>query len=307
MSISHELIIVGGGPAGLSAGTYAARSRIRAVLLEKGLPGGQIVNAVLVENYPGFPQGISGAGLGSLMEEQAKKFGLQTAMAEVERVEIRGEEKAVITSDGEHIARSLIIASGSEYRHLGVPGEEEFRGRGISYCATCDGAFFGDQVVSVVGGGNVAINDALFLTRLAAKVIVIHRRDELRATKILQERAFAEPKIEFLWDSVVESIEGDNQVRGLRVRNVKTKQETRLEASGVFVAVGLHPNTGFLRGVLDLDPEGFVAVSNQVETSVPGVFAAGDVRAGSPRQVASAVGDGATAAIAAEKYLSGVK
>jgi len=298
------LIIVGAGPAGLSAGLYAARSRLHTLLIERVIPGGQIMNAELVENYPGFPQGISGAELGSLMEQQATKYGLEITMADVEGVEFRGEEKIVNTSEGQYRVKALIIAGGSEHSKLGVPGEEELRGRGVSYCAMCDGALFNDQVVSVVGGGNVALSDALFLTRFASKVIVIHRRDQLRATKIFQERALAEPKIEFLWDTVVESIEGDSQVRELRLRNVKTKEESRLEVSGVFIAVGLRPNTGYLEGLLALSPEGFILVNEQMETGVPGVFAAGDIRAGSARQVSSAVGDGATAAISAERFLS---
>ena len=306
MRNSYQLIIIGGGPAGLSAGLYAARSRLSTLLIERGVPGGQIINAELVENYPGFPQGISGAELGSLMEQQAAKYGLEIIMAEVEGVEIGKEEKIVRTSEGQYRAKALIIAGGSEHSKLDVPGEEKLRGRGVSYCATCDGAFFSDQVIAVVGGGNVAINDALFLTRFASRVIVIHRRDQLRATKILQERAFAQPKIEFLWDTVVESIGGDDQVRELRLRNVKTGAESKLEVTGVFMAVGLRPNTGYLEGVLALSPEGFILVNDQMETEVPGVYAAGDIRAGSARQVSSAVGDGATAAISAERYLSSI-
>lgn len=306
MGNSYQLIIIGGGPAGLSAGLYAARSRLHTLLIERVIPGGQIMNAELVENYPGFPQGISGAELGSLMEQQATRYGLEIAMADVEGVEFGGEEKIVNTSEGQYRAKALIIAGGSEYSKLGVPGEEELRGRGVSYCATCDGAFFNDQVISVVGGGNVALNDALFLTRFASKVIVIHRRDQLRATKILQERAFVKPKLEFLWDTVVESIKGDSQVRELRLRNVKTKEESSLEVSGVFIAVGLRPNTGYLEGLLALSPDGFILVNDQMETGVPGVFAAGDIRAGSARQISSAVGDGATAAISAERFLSSI-
>ena len=306
MGDPYQLIIIGGGPAGLSAGLYATRARLSTLLIERAIPGGQIINAELVENYPGFPQGISGAELGSLMEQQATKYGLEIIMAEVEGVEVGEGEKIVHTSEGQYRAKALIIAGGSEHGKLGVPGEEELRGRGVSYCATCDGAFFKDQVIAVVGGGNVAINDALFLTRFASKVIVIHRRDQLRATKILGEGALARPKIEFLWDTVVESIGGDGQVRELGLRNVKTGTESKLEVSGIFVAVGLRPNTGYLEGVVALSPEGFILVNNQMETGVPGVFAAGDIRAGSARQVSSAVGDGATAAISAERYLSSI-
>jgi thioredoxin reductase (NADPH) len=302
----YQLIIVGGGPAGLSAGLYASRSRLDTLLIEKAGLGGQILNAEMVENYPGFPQGISGSELGALIAQQATKYGLATAFAEVQGIEIRGGEKIVSTSEGQYRARAVIIAGGSEHSKLGVPGEDEFTGKGVSYCAMCDGAFFREQVVAVVGGGNVALNDALFLTRFASKVIVIHRRDQLRATKILQDRAFANPKIKFLWDTVVESIIGDKLVREIRLRNVKTGKVSSLEISGVFSAVGLRPNTGYLKGLLALDESGFISVNGQMETGVPGVFAAGDIRAGSIRQVVSATGDGATAAIAAERFLSSV-
>ena len=306
MDRTYQLIIIGGGPAGLSAGLYASRSKLDTLLIEKAGLGGQILNAEMVENYPGFPQGISGSELGALIAQQATKYGLPTAFAEVQGIEIRGAEKIVGTSEGKYRAKAVIIAGGSEYSKLGVPGEEEFTGRGVSYCAMCDGAFFRDQVVAVVGGGNAALNDALFLTRFATKVIVIHRRDQLRATKILQDRAFANPRINFLWDTVVESITGDKLVRGIRLRNVKTGKGSSLEVSGIFVAVGLRPNTGYLKGLLTLDEGGFIPVNNQMETEVPGVFAAGDIRAGSIRQVVSAAGDGATAAIAAERFLSSV-
>jgi thioredoxin reductase (NADPH) len=306
MSDIHDLIIVGGGPAGLTAGLYAARARLTTLLIEQGVPGGQIVNAELVENYPGFPEGISGFDLASSMERQAAKYGLEVAMAEVTGIDPVGKEKVVHTTGGPYRAGALIIAGGSEHARLGVPGEEELRGKGVSYCATCDGAFFRDQVVAVVGGGNVALNDALFLTRFGSRVIVIHRRDQLRATRILQERAFAQPKVEFVWDTVVRSIEGEGEVSALRLTNVKSGEESTLEASGVFIAVGLRPNTGYLKGVLALTPEGFILVDGRMATDVPGVFAAGDIRAGSPRQVSSAVGDGAVAAISAEEYLSSV-
>jgi len=304
MDSFYQLIIIGGGPAGLCAGVYAARSRISTLLIEKAVPGGQIINAAIVENYPGFPQGIPGMELGTLMEQQASKYNVEMKMAEVEGLDLKGREKIVNTSEGQYSARSIIIAGGSEYGKLGVPAQEEFRGRGVAYCATCDGAFFSDQVIAVVGGGDVALNDALFLTRFASKVIVIHRRDQFRATKILQERAFAELKIEVLWNKVVESIKGDNQVRELSLLDIVNQSLSKLEVSGVFVAVGLRPNTGYLKGMLDLSSEGFIVVDNQMETSVPGVFAAGDIRAGSARQVSCAVGDGATAAISAERFLS---
>ena len=306
MDKTHQLIIVGGGPAGLSAGLYASRSRLDTLLIEKAGLGGQILNAEMVENYPGFPQGISGSELGALIAQQATKYGLPTAFAEVQGIEIHGGEKIVSTSEGQYRAKAVIIAGGSEYSKLGVPGEEEFTGKGVSYCAMCDGAFFRDQVVAVVGGGNVALNDALFLTRFASKVMVIHRRDQLRATRILQDRAFANPKIEFLWDTVVDSIIGDKLVKEIRLRNVKTGKVSSLEISGVFAAVGLRPNTDYLKGLLTLDEGGFISVNGWMETEVPGVFAVGDIRAGSIRQVVSAAGDGATAAVAAERFLSSV-
>lgn len=306
MDSIYQLIIVGGGPAGLSAGLYASRSKLDALLIEKAGLGGQILNAEMVENYPGFPQGISGSELGALIAQQATKYGLPTAFAEVQGIEIRGGEKILSTREGQFKAKAVIIAGGSEHSKLGVPGEEKFTGKGVSYCAMCDGAFFREQVVAVVGGGNVALNDALFLTRFASKVIVIHRRDQLRATKILQDRAFANPKITFLWDTVVESITGDKLVREIRLRNVKTGKDSSLEISGVFAAVGLRPNTGYLKGLLTLDEGGFISVNGRMETEVPGLFAAGDIRAGSIRQVVSAAGDGATAAVAAEIFLSSV-
>jgi len=303
MDNNHELIIIGGGPAGLAAGIYAARARISTLLIEKGLPGGQIVNAELVENYPGFPNGISGAELVSLMEMQAVKYGLEITMAEVAGVSANGTDKFIKTDRDEYNAKAVIIASGSEYARLNVRGEDEFRGKGVSYCATCDGAFFRDKAVAVIGGGDVALNDALFLTRFTSNVKVIHRRDQLRATKILQERAFAEPSIGFIWDTVVEAISGEGHVDRLQLRNVKTGAKSALETYGVFIAVGFRPNTGYLSGFLSLSPEGFVVVNSRLETSVSGIFAAGDIRVGSPRQVVTAVGDGATAAILAQDYI----
>jgi len=301
---SYQLVIIGGGPAGLSAGIYAARSKLHTLLIEKAGLGGQILNAEMVENYPGFPQGVSGAELGTLMAQQAEKYSLPVAIDEVQGITIQGKDKIVSTTEGKYRAKAVIVAGGSEHSKLGVPGEEELRGRGVSYCAMCDGAFFRDEVVAVVGGGNVALNDALFLTRFASRVIVIHRRDQLRATKILQDRALAQPKIEFCWDTVVDSIRGDNQVRELGLRNVKTGVESRLGVSGVFVAVGLRPNTGYLKEMLKLDEGGFVQVNSQMETELAGIFAAGDIRAGSIQQVVSAAGDGATAAIVAERFIS---
>ncbi len=303
MAKHYQLIIVGGGTAGLSAGLYATRAGLNAVLIEKGILGGQIANAELVENYPGFPEGISGFELGRLMAAQAVKFGLETLNAEVLGVRVSGQNKMVDTSAGDYVAQALILASGSDYIKLDVPGGE-LVGKGISYCATCDGPLFRDRVVALVGGGDAAITEALFLSKFAARVSVIHRRGQLRAVKALQKRAFADHKIEFVWDTIVESIVGNDRVRGLKLRNVKTGEVSSLEVDGVFVAVGLRPNTGYVKGLLNLTPEGFIPVNDSMETEIPGVFAAGDIRYNSVMQVVTAAADGAVAALSAERYLS---
>lgn len=300
----YDVIIIGGGPAGLAAGLYTARARRRSLLLERAAAGGWIMNAELVENYPGFPQGINGLELADLMSEQAKKYGLEVLLAEVTGLELEGERKVIKTAEGDFTARAVIIASGSDRVKLGVPGEEEFIGRGVGYCALCDAAFFREVPVAVVGGGNAAIDDALHLSKFAVKVTVIHRRQQLRATTILQERAFAEPKIEFRWDTVVAAIEGGAKVERLRLRNVRSGEESTLDVSGIFVALGSTPNTGYLKDILPLDASGAVITNEKMETGVPGVFAAGDIRASSIRQVVAATGDGATAAVYAEKFIA---
>jgi thioredoxin reductase (NADPH) len=301
----YDIVIIGGGPAGLSAGIYTARARLDSLLVERGMVGGQILNTEWVENYPGFPEGVSGFDLTQSMHQQATKFGLKTLTAEVTGVGITAKEKTVQTTQGDFAARAIIVASGSERQKLGVPGEAEYTGKGVSYCATCDGAFFRDKAVAVVGGGNAAITEAMELVKFASQITVIHRRDELRATKILQEKAFAEPKIKVLWDSVVEEILGETFVNKVRVRNVKSKEESTLDVSGVFMSIGFRPNTGFLNGILALDDIGAIVANEKMETSVPGVYAVGDIRSNSIRQVISAAGDGATAAVNAEKYISG--
>ena len=298
----YEVIIIGGGPAGLTAGLYASRAGLKALLIERGIFGGQIVNARQVDNYPGFPEGISGFELASLMHEQATKYGLETVNSAVTAIK-RAGEYSVNTDNDNFQAYSVIIAAGSEYRKLEVPGEEELLGRGVSYCATCDGFLFRDRDVAVVGGGDTAITDALELSEHASKVFIIHRRDQLRASQILQQKALAIPKLKPVWNSIVESVVGDDKVSGLDLRNVKTNDITRLEVAGVFVAIGVKPNNQCFADMLELDEAGFIKTNETMATSVPGIFAAGDIRKGSPRQVTSAVGDGAAAALSAYKYL----
>ena len=298
----YEVIIIGGGPAGLTAGLYTSRAGLKSLLVERGIFGGQIVNATLIENYPGFPQGISGMELGSLMHQQAVKYGLEVVTAEVTGI-AQGQPYSVSTTDGGFETPAIIIAAGSEYRKLGVAGEERLSGHGVSYCATCDGFLFRDREVAVVGGGDTAITDALELTRHAKKVYVIHRRDQLRAGKVLQQRAFAESKLEFIWSTVVEEVLGDKVLEELKLRNVKTLQLSTLNVAGVFVAVGLMPNSQMFFKILDLDDVGYIVTDETMATSSPGIFAAGDIRRNSPRQVSAAVGDGATAAMSAFKYI----
>ncbi len=278
----YEVAIIGGGPAGLTAGLYTSRMGLRSLLIERGLFGGQMVNATLIENYPGFPKGISGLDLASLMHEQAVKYGLKITTADVTTIQA-GQPHRVVTTDGTFEAGAVIIATGSQYRKLDVPGEERLIGRGISYCATCDGPLFADEQVAVIGGGDTAITDALELTQHAAKVSLIHRRDQLRASQVLQQRAFDNPKMGFIWDTVVEEVMGDQMVQGLKLRNVKTGQQSTLEVAGVFVAVGLIPNSQPFAGLVTMTETGHVIADELLATSVPGIFAAGDIRRNSPR------------------------
>jgi thioredoxin reductase (NADPH) len=298
----YEVIIIGGGPAGLTAGLYTSRAGLKSLLIERGIFGGQIINARQVDNYPGFPQGISGFELASLMHEQAIKYGLETINATVTAIKPEGKY-SIITADGKFEAEAVIIAAGSEYRKLEVPGEEEFLGRGVSYCATCDGFLFRDLDVAVIGGGDTAITDALELSEHASKVYIVHRRDRLRAGQILRKKALERAKLEPVWNTVVEEIIGDSKVSGLNVRNVKTGEITKLEVAGVFVAIGFEPNSQWFAGVVKLDESGLIKTNESMATSAPGIFAVGDIRKNSPRQVAGAVGDGAAAAISAFKYL----
>ena len=301
----YKVIIVGGGPAGLTAGLYTSRSRLNTLLIEIGLLGGQMTTTELIENYPGFPQGINGDELSRLMEEQAKRFELEVVSQDVVEVKLEGDKKVVKTEEGSYLCEALIICTGTEYRKLGVPGEKEFAGKGVSYCATCDGAFFKDSQIVVVGGGDSALTEALYLTKFVKELTIVHRRDALRGTKIYQERVFANPKIKLLWNSVIQEIKGDSVVRSVIVKNVKTGEVNEHPIEGAFLFVGLLPRTQFLKGLVNVDEAGYIITDENCETSVKGIFAAGDCRKKLLRQVATAVGDGATAAFAVEKYLEG--
>jgi len=299
----YHVVVIGGGLAGLAAGLYCARSRLNTLLIEKGIMGGQITNAEQVENYPGFPKGISGIDLGRLIYEQATSYGLKTLPAEVTKVVPGQRHNLVSTSEGDFVSESVIIASGSQYRKLGVPGEDELLGKGVSYCATCDAPLFKGKALAVIGGGDAAITEALYLSKFASSVKVIHRRNQLRASKIFQERAMADSKIEFIWDTVVTQIEGDGLVKQLVLKNTRNDKISTLELAGVFVAIGSEPNSAQWRGLLPLDKMGYVITNELMETKIPGIFAAGDVRHNSARQAITAAGDGATAAISAERFL----
>jgi thioredoxin reductase (NADPH) len=305
MGKEYDVVIIGGGPAGLTAGLYAARARNSSLLIERGLIGGMITEAEKVDNYPGFPEGISGYDLSTLMHQQATRYGLETTFAEATGLEIKEGQKVIKTDNGNFVARTVIIASGSKRQKLGAPGEKEFTGKGVSYCATCDAPFFSDKAVAVVGGGNTAIYEALHLAKFAARVTVIHRRSQLRATVVAQEKAFAEPKIEFLWNTVVEAIEGQDFVQRLRLRQVVSGKKSILEIAGVFIAIGLKPNTDYLRDTLPLDKLGHIITDERMQTKIPGVFAAGDIRHNSIQQAIASAGDGATAAFYAKKFIDG--
>jgi len=300
----EKLIIIGSGPAGWTAGIYAGRAQLEPLLITGTAVGGQMALTPEIENYPGFPDGISGQELTQLMQQQAERFGTRVQMDEVTAVELSNHPFKIVTYGEEYETKALIIATGTSPRKLGVPGEAEFTGRGVSYCATCDGFFYKDRKVVVVGGGDAAIEEAIFLTKFASQVYVVHRRNRLRAEKFFQERAFRNEKIEFVWDSVVTEILGDGKVTGVRLKNVKTEEESVLETDGVFIYVGAIPNTGFLKGQLELGNRGYIVTNRQCHTSVPGVFAAGDVQERVLRQIATAVGSGAMAAMEAEKFIA---
>lgn len=299
----YDTIIIGAGPAGMTAALYAARSNLKVALIEGGLPGGQMNNTSDIENYPGYAN-ISGPELAEKMFEPLENLGVEHLYGLVENIEDHGDVKKVITDDEEFETRTVIVATGSKHRLLGVPGEEELNSRGVSYCAVCDGAFFRDQDLLVVGGGDSAVEEAIFLTQFARTVTIVHRRDELRAQKVLQDRAFANEKINFIWDSVVKEIKGENRVESVVIENVKTNQVTEHAFGGVFIYVGLDPVSDFTKDLQIQDESGWIVTDDHMKTSVAGVFAVGDVRQKDLRQVTTAVGDGAIAGQEAYKYIT---
>lgn len=299
----YDIIIIGSGPAGLSAAIYAQRACLDTIVIEKnGISGGQVLNTWEVDNYPGFP-GVTGFEPSRQFREHANKLGARVVQDEVVQVELSGNVKKVVCEEETYEARCVILASGAHHRTLEVPGEEELRGAGVSYCATCDGAFFRGRTVAVVGGGDAALEDAIFLARMCEKVYIVHRRDKLRGAKRLQERLQALENIEFVWNSETAAIEGNAQVEALRLRQTKTGEERRLDVDGVFIAVGIAPESELYAGQLELDEQGYIRADESGQTSVPGVFAAGDVRTKALRQILTAASDGANCVASAERYL----
>lgn len=299
-----DVAIIGGGPTGLTAGIYASRALRRTVVWEQLMIGGQIAQTGLIENYPAFPDGIEGYDLAMAMQTQAEKFGVETKYESVTVLRREAPYYIIEADSGSYRAKVVIVTAGAEHNKLEVPGEADLTGRGVSYCATCDAAFFKDQTVAVVGGGDAALDEALFTTRYAAKVHVIHRRDSFRASKILQQRTSANPKIEVIWDSIVERVNGEDAVTSVALKNVLSDETRQLDVSGVFVFIGQTPNSGLLAGLVPLDRGGHAYVNLWMETELPGLFAAGDVRVEAAKQVVSAAGDGATAAIRADHYIT---
>ncbi len=305
---TYDLVIIGAGPAGLTASIYAQRARLDAVVLERLIPGGQILLSERIENYPGVPLPISPKRLMEKMHKQAENLGMKLEQVETKGIELDEEKKIIHTlSDKKFHTLAVIIASGTEPSKLGAQGEATFVGRGVSYCATCDAPFFKDQEVMVVGGGNTALEETLHLVKFVSKVYLVHRRGMLRAEKILQERAFRNPKVEIIFRSVVTMIYGDSQVEGVNLKNLETGKIKKVPCSGIFISVGLKPNTEFIRGLIECDKKGFVKTRANLETNVPGIFACGDVRKNLLKQVVVACGEGALAAASAEKYINKIK
>jgi thioredoxin reductase (NADPH) len=300
----YDIIIIGAGPAGLAAAVYTGRSRLNTLVLEKGMPGGQILMTDWVENYPGFPEGVVPFELMEKFRKQAEKFGAKIETDEVKELKKEGDFWHVVGNKGTYPARAVIVATGTNYRRLGLPSEAKLIGKGVSYCATCDGAFFRDKDIAVVGGGDNALTEALFLTKFCRSLKLIHRRDQFRGVKILQERIFANEKIEVLWDSVVEGVIGEEKVESITVKNVKDNSTSKVKIDGLFVSIGMDPNTRFVKDLLDLNEWGEIKVKKDMATSQPGIYAAGDVTDACPEQMASAVGTAVSAALAVDEYLN---
>lgn len=302
-----DVAIIGSGPAGYTASIYTSRAKLKTIIISGSLPGGQLMTTTDVENFPGFPNGITGPELMMNMQQQSERFGTKIEVDEVTSVDFKRRPFRIKTGSSEYLAKSVLISTGASPRKLGIKGESVFSGRGVSYCATCDGPFFRDQELLVVGGGDTALEEATFLTKFGKSVKVIHRRDKLRASKILQERAFENPKIEFIWNSAVVNIEGQNKVASVTIKNIKTGEETVLNAGGLFVAIGHEPNTALFKGQINLDERGYVIINNNTKTNIEGVFAAGDVHDHRYRQAITAAGFGCMAALDIEKWLSETK
>ena len=300
--INADVVIIGAGPAGMSAALYASRANLKTIMIEKGAPGGELINTAEVENYPGY-KNIGGPELAGKFYESSMEFGAEHVYGDVTTIEVSGATKYVHTPDKIYIAPAVIIATGAHHRELGVPGEERLSGQGVSYCAVCDGFFFRERNLIVVGGGDSAVEEGNYLTQFADKVTIVHRRDELRAQKILQDRAFNNPKVDFIWDSVVEEIKGENGVESVQIRNVKTNEVTEVPINGVFVYVGLIPNSDIVADLDVTDEEGWILTNKHMETSVPGLFAVGDIIQKHLRQIITAASDGATAGQAAFDYV----
>ena len=303
MNTDYDVVVIGGGSAGLAAAIYTSRARLSTLILEKENMGGELINRELIENYPGFGEGVQGPELAAGMAEQAMNFGAEFEYAEVTGVEVKADHKVVVSEEGRYTCRGIIITSGSLPRKLGVPGEEEYDHRGVFYCATCDGPLFADKTVAVAGAGDSGITEALALARIASKVVVLEYLPAPKASKVLQERAQAEPKITIQCATKIEAVVGGEQMTGLEIEDRSTGEKRRLDADGLLVRIGLIPNTQFLKGVLDLTPAGQIPVNENMETAIPGIFAAGDVREHSPMQISTAVGDGVCAAMALGRYL----
>lgn len=303
MANEYDVVIVGGGLGGMTAAMYAARHGLKTGLIERMMGGAQIINIEKIENFPGFPHGISGAELGPAVQEQAMDAGAEFIMAEAASVSRDGNHKVVATDAGQCRAKAVIVAAGSRLRQLGIPGEEALYGRGVSHCATCDGPLYMGQVVGVVGGGDSAADEAMTLSQYADRILLFHRRDRLQAQKVLQDRLHNQRKVEMVWNSTVEEVLGEGTVSGVRVRNVVTNLQNVVDLSGLFVYVGLEPNSELVRGLVKLDNAGHIPVNVSMETSVPGLYAVGDIRQHSASQLVASAGDGATAAIAAYRYI----